>query len=218
MDAVVGAATSGDRSAFSELFGRHRNELRAHAYRMLGSYEDSEDLTQETFLRAWDKRESFRGDSSFRSWLYRIATNACLNVLELRAHRRRFVPRPTEARVDLEPEGLLDRIATTDSGPDAQVESKETLELALLATIQHLSARQRAVVVLIDVLGWQAKDTADLLETSVASVNSALQRARATLRKRLPESRLEWPRGPRPSAEERALLRRYTEAAERAVL
>jgi RNA polymerase sigma-70 factor, ECF subfamily len=216
-DAVVAAATAGDRSAFSELVSRYRHELRAHTYRMLGSYEDSEDLIQETFLRAWDKRASFRGDSSFRAWLYRIATNACLNALERRARPRQIVPGPSVARLELDPERLFEGIASSDAGPDDEVESKETLELAVLAAVQHLPARQRTVLFLTDVLGWPAKDTADLLETSVASVTSALQRARATLRKQLPQRRLDWARGPGPSAKERALLQRYIEAAERAV-
>ena len=218
-------------SAFAALFERHRRELQVHCYRMLGSFEESEDLVQETFLRAWRKRASFRpdGPSSFRAWLYRIATNACLDVL--RGRPRRLVPQEVAAAGDPEPRRLrprpifrgcsrtrigcwLDRPGEDE--PDAVVVARETIELAFLAAIQHLPPRQRAVLILRDVLGWSAKDTASLLDASVASVNSALQRARATLQDRLPEQRTEWTRSSGPSEEERELLRRYVEAHEQA--
>jgi RNA polymerase sigma-70 factor (ECF subfamily) len=214
LDAVVAAATAGDESAFSELVHRYHRELRAHCYRMLGSYEDSEDLTQETFLRAWNKRATFRG-SSFRAWLYRIATNACLSALDRRA-RRRQIDHATDAWNHPGPDALLNGIETTDAGPDAEVTAKETLELAFLVAIQSLPPRQRGVLFLCDVLGWPAKDTAALLETSVASVTSAQQRARATLRKRLPERRLDWAPESEPGEEERALLERCLDAVEHA--
>ncbi len=217
-------------SDFAALFERHRRELQVHCYRMLGSLEESEDLVQETFLRAWRKRSSFRpdGPSSFRAWLYKIATNACLDVL--RGRPRRLVPQQVAAAGDPEvpppppadlpwlqpyPDRLLASISPQDE-PDAVVVARETIELAFLAAIQHLPPRQRAVLVLRDVLGWSAKDTASLLDASVASVNSALQRARATLQDRLPEQRTEWTRSPGPSEEERELLRRYVEAHEQA--
>jgi RNA polymerase sigma-70 factor, ECF subfamily len=186
LDAVVAAATAGDESAFSELVRRYRRELRVHCHRMLGSYEDSEDLTQETFLRAWNKRATFRG-SSFRAWLYRIATNACLSALDRRA-RRQQIDHATDAWNHPGAGAPLNGIETTDAGPDAEVTAKETIELAFLVAIQSLPPRQRAALFLCDVLGWPAKDTAALLETSVASVTSTQQRARATLRKRLPEA------------------------------
>ena len=215
--AVVAAARAGDESAFSELVERYRRELQVHCYRMLGSFEDSEDLVQETFLRAWRKRKSFKGISSFRAWLYRIATNACLDALKRRPHHLAGDREAFEVPwLQPYPDRLLGGIRATDAEPDAAVVSKETIELAFLVAIQHLPPKQRAVLILRDVLGWSAKETAPLLETNVASVNSALQRARATLKKHLPERRLEWAPGSDPSEEERALLRRYVDASERA--
>jgi RNA polymerase sigma-70 factor (ECF subfamily) len=220
-----------EESEFAATFERHRRELQVHCYRMLGSFEDSEDLVQETFLRAWRSRATFRsnGTSSFRAWLYRIATNACLDVL--RSRPRRVMPQqvagpgdPTAAippPADLPwlqpyPDRLLEPIAPADDEPGAVVVARETIELAFLAAIQHLPPRQRAGLILRDVLGWSAKETAALLEGSVVSVNSALQRARATLRDRLPEQRTEWAPSPGLSEEERELLRRYVDAHDRA--
>jgi RNA polymerase sigma-70 factor, ECF subfamily len=217
-------------SAFAALVERYRRELQVHCYRMLGSLEDSEDLVQETFLRAWRKRTSFGSDgrSSVRAWLYRIATNACLDVL--RSRPRRALPQevaaagdptgPPSPPADLPwlqpyPDRLLEPIAPADDEPGDVVVARETIELAFLATIQHLPPRQRAVLIHRDVLGWPAKATASLLEGSVASVNSALQRARATLRDHLPEQRTEWATSSGPSEEERELLRRYVDAHER---
>lgn len=221
-----------EESAFTALFERHRAGLQVHCYRMLGSLEDSEDLVQETFLRAWRGRASFGSDgrSSFRAWLYRIATNACLDVL--RTKPRRLTPPEVAAPAgdpsaapappaDLPwlqpyPDRLLEPISGAEDEPGEAVVARETIELAFIAAIQHLPPRQRAVLILRDVLGWSAKDTASLLEASVGSVNSALQRARATLRDRLGERRTEWARSSEPSEEERELLRRYVEAHERA--
>ncbi len=202
LDPVVAAATAGDESAFSELVHRYGRELRAHCHRMLGSYEDAEDLTQETFLRAWRSRDSFRGNSSFRAWLHRIATNACLTALDRRSGRHETARREETASSrssDQEVEG----IATTDAGPDDEVVSKETIELALRVAVCYLPPRQRAVLYLRDVLDWSARDTAELLETSLASVTSAHQRARTTLRRHLPERRLEWTTWPAPSEDPR---------------
>jgi RNA polymerase sigma-70 factor, ECF subfamily len=218
-------------TGFTASFERHRRELQVHCYRMLGSLEDSEDLVQETFLRAWRGRERFRADGrlEFRAWLYRIATNACLDVL--RARSRRVMPpdvvpaadptAPPAAPVDLPwlqpfPDRLLEGIAAPEQEPGALVVARETIELAFIAAIQHLPPRQRAALILRDVVGWPARKTAELLETSVASVNSALQRARATLRSRLGERRTEWATDSEPSAQERELVRRYVEAHERA--
>jgi RNA polymerase sigma-70 factor, ECF subfamily len=199
---------------FSALVEPHRRELQLHCYRMLGSYEDSEDLVQETFLRAWRKRESYEGRSSLRAWLYKIATNACLDVLKRR-------PRTTQSGSEVlwlqpYPDELLEGIPAPDAEPDAAVVSKETVELAFLVAIQHLPPKQRAVLIVRDVLGWSAKETAALLEASVPSVNSALQRARATLKEHLPERRAEWAPESDPSEQERALLERYLDATERA--
>jgi RNA polymerase sigma-70 factor, ECF subfamily len=220
-----------EESAFAALVERHRRELQVHCYRMLGSFEDSEDLVQETLLRAWRSRASFSSDgtSSFRAWLYRIATNACLDVL--RSAPRRVLPQhvapagdpatPPPPPADLPwlqpyPDRLLEPIAPAEDEPGAMVVARETIELAFLAAIQNLPPRQRAVLILRDVLGWSAKHTASLLEASVASVNSALQRARATLRSRLPQRRTEWARSSGPTEQERELLRRYLDAHERA--
>ncbi|MFI7702624.1 RNA polymerase subunit sigma-70 [Nonomuraea sp. NPDC049480] len=202
-----------------------------HCYRMLGSVEEAEDLVQETFLRAWKGLRSFEGRSSLRAWLYRIATNACLDALDGRA--RRVLPHhlapPSDPSVDLPPrtdvpwlqpfpDRMWEPAAPGDSGPDAVAVSRETLELAFLAAIQHLPPRQRAVLILRDVAGWPAKEVATLLEGSVAGVNSALQRARATMREHLPEHRMDWAPAAEPSPEERAVLRRYMDAMERADL
>jgi RNA polymerase sigma-70 factor (ECF subfamily) len=230
-DDVVVAARAGDESAFAVLVERYRGELRAHCYRMLGSFDESEDLVQETFLRAWKSLGGFEGRSTLRAWLYRIATNACLDALDGRA--RRVLPHhlaaPSDPSVALPPrtdiawlqpfpDRLWEPVAPSDAEPDAVVVTRETIELAFLAAIQHLPPRQRAVLILRDVLGWPAKQTAALLEGSVASVNSALQRARATLREHLPERRLEWAPSAEPTEQERAVLRRYMDAMERADL
>ena len=228
--AVVAAARAGDEAAFAALAERYRRELQVHCYRMLGSPEDAEDLVQETFLRAWRGRTSFRGRSSFRAWLYRIATNACLNALA-HSSRRVLPPQvvPASAPVVAElpaadaevawlrpyPDRLLEPAAPSDAQPDAVVVARETIELAFLAAVQHLPPRQRAVLLLRDVLGWRASETAALLEATVGSVNSALQRARATLRRHLPARRSEWAPTSPPSSEEREVLRRYLEASER---
>jgi RNA polymerase sigma-70 factor (ECF subfamily) len=216
---------------FVALFERHRRELQVHCYRMLGSFEDSEDLVQETFLRAWRGRGSFGSDGrfSFRAWLYRIATNACLDVLRKRPPR--VLPdqvaaasdptAPLPPPADLPwlqpyPDRLLEPVSPAEDEPGAVVVARETIELAFIAAIQHLPPRQRAVLILRYVLGWSAKDTASLLDVSVNSVNSALQRARATLRDRLGERRTDWAPSSEPSEEERELLRRYVDAHERA--
>jgi RNA polymerase sigma-70 factor, ECF subfamily len=213
VDAAVAAAQAGDQAAFSNLVERYRRELQVHCYRMLGSFEDSEDLTQETFLRAWRKRAGFKGRSTFRAWLYRIATNACLDAL---AKRPRRVSSDSEVLwLQPYPDRLLEEIPAPDAEPDAAIVSKETIELAFLAAIQHLSPKQRAVFILRDVLGWSAKDTASTLETSVPSVNSALQRARGTLKTRLPVRRTDWAPGVEPTEAESALVRRYIDATER---
>jgi RNA polymerase sigma-70 factor, ECF subfamily len=220
-----------DESAFAALFERHRGELQVHCYRMLGSFEDSEDLVQETFLRAWRGRAGFGSDGrvAFRAWLYRIATNACLDVLRKRPRRvqptelsRAADPGvPPSPPADLPwlqpyPDRLLEPPAPAQDEPGAVAVARETIDLAFIAAIQHLPPRQRAVLILRDVLGWSAKDSAALIEASVASVNSALQRARRTLRDQLGERRSEWSLSTQPSDEELELLRRYVDAHERA--
>src|SRR5262245_1003727 len=195
---------------------------------MVGSLEESEDLVQETFLRAWRGRRGFRGASSLRTWLYRIATNACIDALERRPRRvlaAEVAPAdpaaPDLGETDLPwlqpyPDALLDEIPDEAAGPAAVAESRETIELAFMAAIQHLPPRQRAVLLLRDVLGWSARETAELMDASVAASNSALQRARATLKARLPPARADWRRAPGAGGEERELLRRYIAAMERA--
>jgi RNA polymerase sigma-70 factor, ECF subfamily len=219
--AAAEAVRAGDESAFTQLTQRYRNELRVHCYRMLGSFDEAEDLVQETFLRAWRSRDRFEGRSTFRAWLYRIATNACLDFLD--KHPRQPQPRTVEPGAAALPDAipwlqpypdqLLEFAAPSGEEPDAAVVAKETIELAFLAAIQHLSPKQRAALILRDVLGWPAKDTAALVDASVASVNSALDRARATLKERLPRRRMEWAPSSDPTGEERALLRRYMDVA-----
>jgi RNA polymerase sigma-70 factor, ECF subfamily len=206
---------------FEKAAERHRAELRVHCYRMLGSFDEAEDLVQETLLRAWKHRDGFEGRSTLRAWLYKIATNACLDALEGRD--RRVLPHhlrpPSSPTADFPPaadalwlQPFPDRLLPAEEEPEAVAVRNETLELAFLAAIQHLSPRQRAVLILRDVLGWPAKDTAALLEGTVAATNSALQRARATLREHLPERRLDW--APAASPEELAVVRRYMDAVE----
>ncbi|MFF3668358.1 RNA polymerase subunit sigma-70 [Microtetraspora malaysiensis] len=198
----------------------HRRELHIHCYRMLGSFDEAEDLVQETLLRAWRRRDTLREESGLRAWLYRIATNACLD--HLRAHPRRPQPRSAPAAADpgIEPP-VSDAVPWLQPYPDALLDAadaaieRETIELAFLVTIQHLPPRQRAVLILRDVLGWSAQETAESLDLTVAAVKSALQRARPTLREHLPERRLEWGAVTEPTAEERAVLRRYMDAVER---
>jgi RNA polymerase sigma-70 factor (TIGR02960 family) len=214
-DEIVASAIAGDESAFATLTERHRRELHVHCYRMLASFDEAEDAVQETFLRAWRGRDSFDGSSLFRAWLYRIATNVCLDMR--RRSSRRVATMHSFAEVPWlqpYPDRLLDEIAPSEEQPDAVVVQRETIELAFLAAMQVLPPRQRAALILRDVLGWPASETASLLETSVAAANSALQRARATMQEHLPARRAEWSAG-EPSAEERALLERFIDAHER---
>jgi RNA polymerase sigma-70 factor (TIGR02960 family) len=209
--AVLAAVSAGDESAFAGLMVRHRRELHVHCYRMLGSFEDAEDLVQETFLRAWRSRATFGRGSFFRAWLYRIATNACLD--SLRQKSRRVASTGSFAELPWlqpYPDRLLDEVAPSDEQPDAVVVARETIELAYLAVIQLLPARQRAVLILRDVLGWSAAETAEALEMSVAAANSALQRARATLQQQPAEQRLQSSTAD-TSEQEQALLQGFIE-------
>jgi RNA polymerase sigma-70 factor, ECF subfamily len=197
---LLDAARHGDEGAYAQLVDRYRGELHAHCYRMLGSVHDAEDAMQETMLRAWRGIARFEGRSSLRSWLYTIATNTSLNLIEKRPKRALPVDLgpsydPTEGPRDpliesvwIEPYpdekiGLEDGLAS----PEAKYEQRESVELAFIAALQHLPANQRAVLILREVLGYSAKEAAEALETTTASVNSALQRARATVSDRLPE-------------------------------
>ncbi len=222
-DDLITRARAGDGDAFRELTEPYRRELHVHCYRMLGSFEDAEDLVQETMLRAWQKRETFEGRGSFKAWLYRIATNACLDFLA--KHERRVTEsdaRDTQTGLPVPPhvpwlqpypDRLLEQAASPDD-PDARVIAKETIELAFLVAIQFLPAKQRAVLILRDVLDWSAKETALLLDDSVPAVNAALQRARVTLRERKP-SRTSRLSHAEPDEQERALVEQYVAATER---
>jgi RNA polymerase sigma-70 factor (TIGR02960 family) len=203
-----------DEATFHELSERHRRELHVHCYRMLGNFEEAEDLVQETYLRAWRRRESFQGGPLMRAWLYRIATNACLDAM--RQSKRRVASMNSFAEVPWiqpYPDHLLDEIAPSEEQPDVKVVAKETIELSYLAVIQLLPPRQRAVLILRDVLDWSASETAAALDMTVAAANSALQRARATLDERLPARDAV---AAEANVDERALLDRLIDAHERA--
>ena len=195
---LIAAATTGNADAFATLAERHGPELRLHCYRMLGSLEDSEDVVQETLLRAWTKRATYAGRSSYRAWLYGIATHACLDLL--RTRRGRVLPPDIAASADPAtepvpaadvpwldpyPDQLIDA-AAPEFEPESAAIARETTALAFLAAIQHLPPRQRAVLIMRDVLDWQARQVADALQTSAAAVNSALQRAHTTMARYLP--------------------------------
>ncbi len=198
---LLAAAQAGDERAFSRLVEPYRYALEVHCYRMLGAAQDAEDLVQETLLRAWRALERFEPRAQFQTWLYRIATNACLDELERRPRR----PQP----VDPFPDRRLDQTASPTYDPAARYAIREGMELALLRAIQELPGRQRAVLIFRDVLGWTAPEAAELLESTVASVNSALQRARGTIEQHLPK-----PTRPAAGPDERELLNRYVSAFE----
>lgn len=212
------AARRGDEVAFGALMERHRGELQVHCYRMLGSLEEAEDAVQETFLRAWRRRGQFAGRAPFRAWLYGIATNASLDAV---AKARRRVPTtrgpasPAEVPwVGPYPDSLLAAAAPPEDDPERIVVTRDTIELAFLVAVQHLPPAQRAVLILRDVLGWSARETAEPLGASVAAVNSSLQRARAAMRERHRERGEDRAPDADPTEEERALVRRYMEASE----
>lgn len=175
---LLTAAQAGDERAFRQLVEPYRHALEVHCYRMLGSAHDAEDLAQETLLRAWRALERFEPRVQFQTWLYRIATNACLDELERRPRR----PAP----VDPFPDAPPDEAAAPTYDPAARYAIREGMELALLRAIQELPGRQRAVLIFRDVLGLTAPEVADVLESTVTSINSALQRARATIDQHLP--------------------------------
>lgn len=227
--ALLSAARAGDEAAYRGLVEPRRAELHAHCYRMLGSVQDAEDAVQETLLRAWRGLPRFEGRSSLRAWLYTIATNACLNGIARRP--KRVLPvghvpaayageppgRPLVESVWLEP--YADEQLGIESGyaaPEARYEQRESLELAFVAALQHLPPRQRAVLILREVLGFSADETASSLETTRASVNSAMQRARKTLDALLPEQSQQATLRSLGDERVRALAERYADAIERA--
>jgi RNA polymerase sigma-70 factor (ECF subfamily) len=200
-----------------------RRALRVHCYRMTGSFDEAEDLVQETLLRAWRAREGFAGRAQLSTWLHRIATNVCLDALERRPPRvlpQDVVPAVTPDDPPRPSPPLRPEVPWLQPFPDAQLDpealalSRETIELAYLAALQHLPPRQRAILILCDVLGWSAKETAELLELTVAAVTSALQRAHDTMRARLPTGRTAWAALVPPTDVERALLDRFMAAWE----
>jgi RNA polymerase sigma-70 factor (ECF subfamily) len=219
---TLARARAGDEQAFGELTDPYRRELLLHCYQILGSVQDAEDMLQETLLAAWRGLASFEGRASLRSWLHKIAANGCLNALRDRGRRPREVPlmaeppEPTRHAdavwVEPYPDVLLDGVQDLSPGPEAHYELKESVELAFVTGLQHLPPRQRAVVVLRDVLGFRAAEVAGMLASSEASVKGALQRARATLETRLPVSREHAP--PPGSARERQLAGRFAAAVE----
>jgi RNA polymerase sigma-70 factor (ECF subfamily) len=192
---------------------QHRRELHVHCYRMLGSFEEAEDLVQETLLRAWRRRDTLERDEWFRAWLYKIATNACLD--KIKSDNRRLPSLESFRDVPwLQP--YPDRLlAPPEDEPHAAVIGRETIELTFLAVIQLLPPRQRAVLILRDVLEWAAEQVAEVLELSVAAVNSALQRGRATVRDRLPSGQREDWTAHETSETERELLMGFIDAHER---
>lgn len=222
-DERLAAARAGDEVQFRELVGPYRRELEAHCYRMMGSLADAEDLVQETLLRAWRGLPRFEGRSSLRSWLYKIATNATLDALARRP--RRTLPteigEPADPALLLEPapdprwlEPAPDALWHTPApGPEARFSARESVTLAFMVALHELPATQRAVLVLRDVMGWSAAETAELLDTTVAAANSLLQRARATLKQRSPDLDADAPRPPADSGSA-ALLASYVRAWE----
>jgi RNA polymerase sigma-70 factor (TIGR02960 family) len=210
-----------DDAAFRELTDPYRRELHVHCYRILGSLQDAEDLVQETLLAAWRGFDEFEGRASVRSWLYRIATNRCLNALRDKARRPQEVPamieepeptRRTEPTwLEPYPDVLLDEVPDHALGPAARYEARESIELAFIVALQSLPPRQRAVLVLRDVLGFRTAEVTEMLDTAPTAVKGALQRARATLEKRAPSA----DRAQRPSsAREAELVARFADAVQ----
>ena len=221
---ALARSRAGDEEAFRQLTDPFRRELQLHCYRIVGSVQDAEDLVQETLLAAWRGLEGFEGRASVRNWLYRIATNRCLNALRDRGRRPREVPsmvQPPEPTRRAEPvwlepypDILIEGLADTSPGPEARYETKEAVALAFVTALQRLPPRQRVVLVLRDALGFRAAEAADILGTSEVAVKGALQRARAALDAQLAPSDHE--SAPTPnSARERELAGRFAEAVER---
>jgi len=221
---LTARARSGDQEAFRELVQPYQYELQVHCYRILGSAQDAEDALQETLLAAWRGLGDFEERASIRTWLYRIATSRCLNTLRASSRRatmdgpQAWPDPPTPTRLGevpwLEPypDQLLEQLPGTEPGPEARYESTEAISLAFVTALQLLPPRQRAVLVLRDVLGFRAAEAADILQTSLESVTSALKRARATLARQPADSSEHEPPAAPGSAAERDLVRRLTEA------
>jgi RNA polymerase sigma-70 factor, ECF subfamily len=227
---LLGRARAGDGLAFGELVEPYRRELHVHCYRILGSAQDAEDALQETLVAAWQGLGGFEGRSSIRTWLYRIATSRCLNMLRYASRRPQMnlsipgvdPPEPTRLGevIWLEPfpDVLLDRLADSAPGPEARYEAREAISLAFIAALQLLPPAQRATLILRDVLGFRASEVADILESSEQSVTSALRRARASLQRQLSSAETSWgtsaPPPPPDSPAERRLVDQLTRAFE----
>jgi RNA polymerase sigma-70 factor (TIGR02960 family) len=217
-------AVGGDEEAFGELTNPHRREIQLHCYRILGSMQDAEDALQETMLRAWRGLGRFEGRASLRAWLYRIATNRCLDALRDAGRRPPPAPEPPFAApqptrvgepiwLEPYPDLMLEGIVDAAPGPEARYESREAVELAFIVALQHLPPRQRAALVLRDVLGFHTAEVAGMLDSSEDSVKGALKRARATLDQRL-AARARAPAPEADSAAERELVHRFVDAFE----
>jgi RNA polymerase sigma-70 factor, ECF subfamily len=225
---LLDAARSGDEGAYRDLVERHRKDLHAHCYRMLGSLHDAEDALQETMLRAWRALPRFEARSSLRTWLYTIATNACLNAIARRPARALPIdygppadphdawrePLVEATWIEPYPDAELG-LSSGLSAPEARYERRESVELAFVAALQHLAPRPRAVLILREVLGFSAREVADALDTSVASVNSALQRARKTVEERMPPLSQQETLRTLGDDRMRALVEEYADALER---
>ena len=223
---LITRAQAGDDEAFRELTEPYRRELQVHCYRMLGALQDAEDVLQDTLLAAWQGLRAFEGRASIRTWLYRIATNRCLNALRSASRRPAKewdipqVEPPELTRLGevvwLEPfpDALLGGSIKMPPGPEARYQQTEAISLAFVTALQLLPARQRAVLILREVLGYHANEVADLLDSTVESVNSALKRARASLRRRVPTTDDREPPPAPDSRAERALVARFVRAWE----
>ncbi|HEY7915480.1 MAG TPA: sigma-70 family RNA polymerase sigma factor [Acidimicrobiales bacterium] len=226
---LISRARAGDGDAFRQLTEPHRRELQVHCYRMLGSFQDAEDVLQETLLAAWKGFGGFEGRASLRTWLYQIATNRCLNARRSASRRpakqwdvpQVEPPEPTRLGevlwLEPYPDALLEGAVDVPPGPEARYEQTESISLAFVTALQVLPPRQLAVLVLRDVLGFQASEVADMLGSTVESVNSALKRGRASLQRRWPAAALEAPPAP-DSRPEGAIVRRFVSAWESADL
>ncbi|HEU5025571.1 MAG TPA: sigma-70 family RNA polymerase sigma factor [Spirillospora sp.] len=228
---LIARARAGDQNAFRDLVQGHSRELQVHCYRILGSLQDAEDALQETLVSAWRNLGGFGQRSSLRTWLYQIATNRCLSMLRADGRRPRVVSSPPEAALP-EPTGagdappwlepypdvLLDHLVDQRPGPEARYETTEAISLAFITALQLLPPRQRAALVLRDVLGYRAAEVAQMLDTTQESVNSALKRARATVDTRLADSGDRGPARHVDTAAEHRLVARLTDALERADL
>ncbi len=217
---TLARARAGDENAFRDLTAPYRRELQLHCYRIVGSTQDAEDLLQETLLAAWRGLAQFEERASVRAWLYRIATNRCLDALRVRKRQAEPMTQPPEPTrmsepiwLEPYPDVLLEGLEDVAPGPDARYEMREAIALAFVAGLQHLAPQQRAVLVLRDVLGYRAREVAEMLGTSEPSVNSLLQRARAAFETRLPAVGRE--RAPLPSSRrEREIVGRFADAVE----